>query len=847
MIQSSASSFSSSNKDGASRRRNIRESRIPLRTQFLDISNSTISSFKFLDRLQKVLTLKAENTMISNFANTPLNSSIRNIFLKGSPVSRYDEYRLMVLIALNPEIEYIDAKVVTKDERSKAKAMRTQVQPKLYEGFLLISIDPITLSRADETIVINDNYLDESQPMNMNEIKLNQTVSMMENLSYQISSASEKYNKKAIPRIPVREMLKRKRIDTYDLIMGHGPATSPQKKRTTKPPFVKAFKEHTENKEDLISASVLVDSPEKREERHSLILNSTQRTVMDLNISPEPIPKVKKPISNASFDEDLEQSISQFAETADIIIRPNIPKNEMDMKSIFNMASDIMSSPERASKYFGTSSHTQVLVDLDETPLGTTGSRIPININSPSKHYGPGHSPGKLTQTKFGGIKKISDSESEESILEEEEEEEEAHESYKGNESVTEEQTDNIENGSQHNDNEDSSSSSSSEPLLVLNKRITGKLERVDDDTHSYTPSRSRQSDEDNVSISSTHSQRNKHPDIIKLGGISLRKQENKDIIEEEELNEGNSQTILSTEGFQTPSEQPITPISKPVEEQEYLNTEQLNTTEQTYSQTQISTIDSTQQEVPTDKTQSVQSNSIITTTSTQPPESSYLLSKSQEEEESIQEAAQSNNEVSGSQKQKTSSQPPESSQEQITSSQRPESSEEQNSQSQQPAESSQEQAESSNLVSKSQEEEELIQEAAQSNTENSGSQEQATSSQQPESPEEQNPPSQQPDESTQEEIMSSQQPETSQEQITSSQLPESSQEQIISSQRAESSQDHATLSQPVESSQEQITSSQPPESSQEQIISSQRAESSQDHATSSQQPEQSQESILSS
>ncbi|KAK8845204.1 hypothetical protein M9Y10_021388 [Tritrichomonas musculus] len=389
------------------KRRNIKESSIPLKSVYVDVSNSNISTFRFLNRLQEVLSVNATNTLISDFAGAPLCSTIRNIKIQDSPISRNPNYRLMTLITINSDIEFIDNQRVTKDEKEKSLSLQPLVQPKLYDGFLLTSMDPVTLSRADETVVINSNDIKDSKSINRSDIKFNQTIEMMEKLSFDISNTSDEFGIGHIPKLPIRELLKQKKINATDFFPTNSSITYKSKK-DTQSSFVKAFKEYTQTPEDLVESSILFDSPEKRKERHSLIMQdspSHYSTIQDSNQNQESVDQIpNQKVPETEIEEEEEEINEQVSieKLYDDVVEPNIPnKNDLTVEQIFGIASEIMGSPEKHSRLFE-----------DNTSASSGISKIPVRLDSPSKNYGKGLEASRLTQTKFGGYRKITDTDS---------------------------------------------------------------------------------------------------------------------------------------------------------------------------------------------------------------------------------------------------------------------------------------------------------------------------------------------------------------------------------------------------------------------------------------------------
>ena len=215
-------------------RRNIDETTIPLHSIFVDVSNSYISSFKFLKRLQKVQSVNATNTLITDFSGAPLRSTLQSIRLQGSPISTNPNYRLMVLIMLSPHIEYIDENEVTKKEREISISLKSSLQPKLYDGFLLESTDPVTLCRGDEKIVLNQDDVKESKRKIHNKIKIGQTIEMMEKLSVELTNISGELGVQNKPKLPVRKLLKQNKIDTNDFIAKNSKTKVSNSKKSVK-------------------------------------------------------------------------------------------------------------------------------------------------------------------------------------------------------------------------------------------------------------------------------------------------------------------------------------------------------------------------------------------------------------------------------------------------------------------------------------------------------------------------------------------------------------------------------------------------------------------------------------
>ena len=379
------------------KRRNIKVTSLPFSTAFLDLSNSNCRTLEFIRRFPRLTSINATNTLISDLKGVPLHSTVNIISVNKSPLASHEFYRLMLLCAINLNLKMIDGEQVTSSERDRASNMQVSVQPLLFEGFIITDLNPVTLTRGDETQTFDADDLVASTPSSLATMKARQTVDMMAELSRQLNSACLSMNVPHVQKtLPVDEMLSgEKPVDAVEILIDNVPEPA-RGSHVTASPFKRAFSENLKYEDDYLDKSVEVerDSPSKR------ALNETSQQLSISQTTPKTTPKRVR--------------ISPFPPRSpygDLVREAVMDEEDVSVEKIFDIAGDFMgsapASPEKAARFRPK--------EVEEK----SASKIPVKADSPgTKNYGAERDlSGPIQVTRFGFTKQA------EEILEEEEEE----------------------------------------------------------------------------------------------------------------------------------------------------------------------------------------------------------------------------------------------------------------------------------------------------------------------------------------------------------------------------------------------------------------------------------------
>lgn len=351
------------------KRRNIKFAFLPLSSIHIDVSNSTIQDFSFLERFSRLASIDARNTLIQNVQSAPLRPLIEYISLDDSPITMQPFYRLMLLCTIGNQIQSIDGVSVTNEEKEQGKKLLPVIQKYLYDGYTIKSIDPLVVIRGETEIEIDP---ETGEKLSDTEIKINQTTIIIEEFAKQVNEVKSEMgldNKEVV----VEEIMKSpKKVD-------YSPYLSPSKFHVEPPPeeispFKKAFNKHLSPK-DYLKANDIYNSPEKRRETQMEITTMMEShgilsDEIDLLATPRHQQDNEIPselhIDTQLEEEDLGEAeiIPASAENADLI---DTTKSAAD---IFEAAS-VITSPHKAMDLARKSQKAK--------------SKIPTRIKSPVK------------------------------------------------------------------------------------------------------------------------------------------------------------------------------------------------------------------------------------------------------------------------------------------------------------------------------------------------------------------------------------------------------------------------------------------------------------------------------
>ena len=88
-------------------RRTIKETAIPSSSTYIDVSNSNLDSFILIRKFNRLSTITASNTLITDLKGVGFHKKLTTISLSGSPFASNEYYRIMLLISIGTTIKLI--------------------------------------------------------------------------------------------------------------------------------------------------------------------------------------------------------------------------------------------------------------------------------------------------------------------------------------------------------------------------------------------------------------------------------------------------------------------------------------------------------------------------------------------------------------------------------------------------------------------------------------------------------------------------------------------------------------------------------------------------------------------
>ena len=292
------------------KRRPFRISSLSFSTAFCDISNTNCDSLQFIRRFPRLTSVNANNTLVSDLKGAPFHSTLTGISVANTPLADCEFCRLMLLCAISPNLKIIDGRNVTAQERALAQKIQVTVQPLLFDGFLITGVDPLKLTRGDETKEIKDEDLARASPTALASLKARQTVDMMNELSRELNSACYQLGAAKKQRtIPIDEILKSsKPVDSVELLSDNipemvkqpSPVKRPRKQRETQEEPV------TPKKKSSSSSSSSSSEEKKSEEEPAKTEEEEKKKSSSSDEEKEQVKEEKKSSSSSSEKEKQE-------------------------------------------------------------------------------------------------------------------------------------------------------------------------------------------------------------------------------------------------------------------------------------------------------------------------------------------------------------------------------------------------------------------------------------------------------------------------------------------------------------------------------------------------------------
>ena len=259
-----------------SKERSFNPSKFSINTKFIDLRHTDCKSLSFLKGLPHVSYVNAEGTQISNLSHVYLAGNLAHIKLSNTPFSQNKYYRIMLLIALSDKIQLIDNVRVKEDEINLAKKIGAAVHPYLYDGWILKSIEPVTLTLKSRSFTIKDEKINKAVSKSSFEQRSRMINEMLQELNNDLFKTAKGMHRQTKP-IPIEDVIKSKKaINSRELlketIKAHKipniPSEKQKKQNILSSPFGKAFTKHLDSPVDYIDKTLdgeRVSSPSKQD------------------------------------------------------------------------------------------------------------------------------------------------------------------------------------------------------------------------------------------------------------------------------------------------------------------------------------------------------------------------------------------------------------------------------------------------------------------------------------------------------------------------------------------------------------------------------------------------------
>lgn len=122
--------------------------RFPAESKLLPYSSITfernpITSLETLPVLPNLESLNLNSTLIDSFTGCLVQPKLRQLFLKGTPLSHFHNVRLMCISAFGETIEEINGYPLTTYEIEVSKCLSSHLRPYLVSGWILVGLYPV--------------------------------------------------------------------------------------------------------------------------------------------------------------------------------------------------------------------------------------------------------------------------------------------------------------------------------------------------------------------------------------------------------------------------------------------------------------------------------------------------------------------------------------------------------------------------------------------------------------------------------------------------------------------------------------------------------------------------------
>lgn len=123
----------------------------------LNLSSNPIQSLKGLNDLNNLTKLNLDQTQISSLSYSKKIATLKELSLSGTPIEHNEFLTLNCIIAFGQQMESVNNKKVTDEEKNYAKTISSTISSDIRSGWLITSTDPLTLENSEtkETKIID--------------------------------------------------------------------------------------------------------------------------------------------------------------------------------------------------------------------------------------------------------------------------------------------------------------------------------------------------------------------------------------------------------------------------------------------------------------------------------------------------------------------------------------------------------------------------------------------------------------------------------------------------------------------------------------------------------------------
>ena len=172
----------------------------------IDVSSNPIKNFNGIQQFPKLINLKMDNTQLESLENANLLVSLNQFSCLNTPLAKKVKQNLlqiMCLVVFGQSIRVINGKCVTEENREKAKKVAEKIKPQLTRGYLLVSYEPLAISRPGskdfiEVDIDGVEFLNKESEILQNEQKLVEMRKKLQELMNEKKKEQEKLRKSPI-------------------------------------------------------------------------------------------------------------------------------------------------------------------------------------------------------------------------------------------------------------------------------------------------------------------------------------------------------------------------------------------------------------------------------------------------------------------------------------------------------------------------------------------------------------------------------------------------------------------------------------------------------------------------